>query len=241
MAIGALSVGQKPPEVTVPAAVPSSATIVGLRAGRRAAVRPDADAAAVRAVSSWSRIAAAPGKSHAMLAALADHPGQAGLHRAWSVRRCRCRRGRARPPAAANRARRGRPARPRARPARRSRQCLGAVGGDGNLEPVLAGVAGARDQAGDAGQRDGGDAHERQRGGLRAEPRHDGGGGGPCRASRARSSSGRSRTPAGRLAAMWVKSTSLRLALTTRNRRSSPRFATIRSSMMPPASLVSSV
>ena len=42
---------------------------------------------------------------------------------------------------------------------------------------------------------------------------------GPCKASSARSSSGVRVTESGRLAAMWAKSTSLRLALTTRNRR----------------------
>ena len=65
-----------------------------------------------------------------------------------------------------------------------------------------------------------GDAHERQRGGLRAEAGDHRAAAGPCRASRARSSCRCSCTPAGRSAAMWVKSTSLRLALTTRNRRS---------------------
>ena len=81
MAIGAFSVGEKPPEVTLPASVPSPATIsVCARAGARPrdGCRREGGGAPC---SSWSRIARAPGKVPVGPAALADHPGQAGLDR----------------------------------------------------------------------------------------------------------------------------------------------------------------
>ena len=85
------------------------------------------------------------------------------------------------------------------------------------------------------------DAHERQRRRIGRQPRQrPAAAAGPCSASSARSRmTGRACTPAGRFVARWVKSSSLRLAFTTRNSLSLPRLATIRSSRMPPASLVS--
>ena len=81
MAIGAFSVGEKPPEVMVPAAVPSSATMsVCARAGARPSGRMPTRWRGAPC-SNWSRIAAAPGKSQRGAAALADHPGEAGLDR----------------------------------------------------------------------------------------------------------------------------------------------------------------
>ena len=63
MAIGALSVGEKPPDVIVPASVPSPATIsVSARAGARPSGRMPTRRRGVP-FSSWSRITAAPGKS----------------------------------------------------------------------------------------------------------------------------------------------------------------------------------
>ena len=61
---------------------------------------------------------------------------------------------------------------------------------------------------------------------------------GPWKASSARSGSRRSATPAGSAASIRAKSSSLRAAFTTRNSRS-PRLATMKSSKMPPASVVS--
>ena len=78
-------VGPKPPEVTTPASVPSSAMIVGLRSGRRASVRADADAAADRAVVELIAHHQAAGKIPVHLAAFADDPGQAGLDRAGEL------------------------------------------------------------------------------------------------------------------------------------------------------------
>jgi hypothetical protein len=62
---------------------------------------------------------------------------------------------------------------------------------------------------------------------------------GPCSAISARSGSGRSVTPAGSSDSMRGKSSCLRLAFTTRNSRS-PRLATMKSSRMPPSSVISS-
>ena len=70
----------------------------------------------------------------------------------------------ARPPGAANRARPGRPAPPRAASSRRRASASASRGGDRDLEAVLAGVAAARDPAGDAGDR------RRRRSCMKASP-----------------------------------------------------------------------
>ncbi len=69
---------------------------------------------------------------------------------ARSSRRCRGHRGRARLPGAANRAHPGRSAALPARPAARGRRFSASLACHGNLEAVLAGIAGARDRAVDA-------------------------------------------------------------------------------------------
>ena len=112
--------------------------------------------------------------------------------------------------------------------------------GTRNLEPVLAGVAGARDQAGDAADLDRAHAHEGQLRRIRRQPpQHRGG----CRPLQRQQRAVFEHGEAARRPAGWRTD--------GRNRRpcgwrsppgrtvSSPRLATIRSSRMPPASLVS--
>ena len=167
---------------------------------------------------------------------------------ARSSRRCRGRRGRGPPRGEANRGRRGRSASPPARRGARGPARSASLAGDGDLEAVLAGVAGAGDMAVDCRRRT-------RRSSRAMKPRSTDFGqwrartaaaSGPCSASSARSSARSSFTPAGRrareigvvdlLAAGIDDETERR----RRRRRRSERV-TIRSSTMPPASLRSSV
>ena len=117
-----------------------------LRAGRRASVRADADAAADRAVVELVAHHQAAGEVPVQLAAFADDPGQAGLDRAGQFVEV-----------VAVEAKPGlQPQRVAGAEADRDDlrlldqavgQGFGLVGGNRNLEAVLAGVAGAGNQA----------------------------------------------------------------------------------------------
>ena len=81
MAIGAFSVGEKPPEVMMPAAVPSPATMsVCARAGARPSGRMPTRWR-WRAVLQLVADGGGAGKVPRGAAALADDPGEVGLHR----------------------------------------------------------------------------------------------------------------------------------------------------------------
>ncbi len=243
MAIGAFSVGREAAGGDGAGRGAVAGDDVGLaRAGARPSGRMPTRQRVRRRCRAGRGSPRRPGKSHAVAAALADRPRSGRPRPAWSARRCRCRRGRARPPAAANRARPGRPAPPRARPAARCASASAWSARNRDLEPVLAGVAGAaRPGTGMPAMRDRGDAHERQRGGLRAEPAITAAAAGPCSASSARSVM-RSQLHAGRQVGGDVGEVDVLAAgVDHQEQPSSPRLATIRSSRMPPASLVSSV
>ena len=113
------------------------------------------------------------------------------------------------------------------------------LGPERDLEAVLAGIAGARDDRLDAAGLERAHVHEahrpRRRGNARASTAAAFG---PCRARRARSSISTVQVAAS-AASRRARSSALQAALTTRSRWS-PRFATIRSSRMPPSSSVKS-
>ena len=79
MATGPLTVGPKPPEVTMPTSRPSGVAMIGALAGRRAALGLDADAHAGGAVRDLALDAVGARKAAFLAAALLDRPDQAGL------------------------------------------------------------------------------------------------------------------------------------------------------------------
>ena len=129
----------------MPSRSPRSVGDLGALARRRAAVGPDADALARRPFASWSQDALGAGEAAFGAAALADRPGRPASTGS-SSRRCRGRRGRARLPAAACRARPGRSA-SRSSASSSAARSSASSAGDGDLEAVLAGVAGAGDHS----------------------------------------------------------------------------------------------
>ena len=200
MATGPLTLGPKPPEVTMPMRVARRRQDLGALARRRAAVGLDADAAARGAVREL--VLDARGAGEAALAAppLLDRPGEPGLDRASWSRRCRGRRGRGRPRAAASRARRGRSACTlRLAPAAAARRAAAVGRGHRDLEAVLAGVAGARDVAVEAADACADRRHERRAAAPRRKARqHRARRRAPAaRAARARARARASRRPAG--------------------------------------------
>ena len=198
MATGALTVGPKPPEVTMPIIAPSARGSPRRRAPARGPAGRMPTRLRCGPSASSRRMRSAPGKPPAVAPRLGDGEGEVRLDR----------RGRLVEVVAVERQPGFEPQRiARAEPDRlhlrlgeqRPRDRLRVLGGDGNLESVLAGIAGARDGAVDAVEFGAGRAHEDERSppsGSAAPCTFAASG--PCRASSARSSAVCSVTPSGR-------------------------------------------
>ena len=122
MAIGPLTLGPKPPEVTTPSRSPERVGDLGAFARRRApfGLMPTRRALGPSASSSLDALGAGEVALARGGACWIDQARPAST--GWSSRRCRGRRGRARLPAAGSRARPGRWASPARRPAAARRQ-----------------------------------------------------------------------------------------------------------------------
>ena len=164
MAMGRPSEGAKPPEVTRPMTTPSA---LAISAPSRAGALPSSARPTRCAGHALDQFALDPrraGKAAFFAPALGDRPVEAGLDRAGGRRRCHGRRGTVRLRAAANRGRRGRSARPPPPAAVRRRGRRRGLGGHGNLEAVLAGIAGARNEQCRAAPGENALRHEGERG-----------------------------------------------------------------------------
>ena len=222
---GLRRVGPKPPEVTSPIGV--AALGIGIELACRRASAPCLRAAGRRGgaaapFASSRRMRVGAGKAAARAppvrrAFWIAHSSAAST--GWSWCRCRGRRGRAGfQPQRIARAEADR-LRPSGRRAARWRQLLGLVGGHRDLEAVLAGIARARDDAGDTVQIDSrGTSMKRIAATSGQSSRQDRFGARPLQREQARGRRTSTSQASPDAACRWAMSASLQAALTTRNR-----------------------